>query len=44
MGDGFQSASNREKGNSMPDIAKLPELAREHIAVSETTLHFTPGK
>ena len=33
MGISFQAVSNWERGNSMPDISKLPELA-ELLSVS----------
>ena len=36
MGVSFQAVSNWERGNSMPDISKLPELAELfHISVDE---------
>ena len=36
MGISFQAVSNWERGNSMPDIAKLPELAELfHTTVDE---------
>ena len=45
MGVSFQAVSNWERGNSMPDIAKLPELAeRLDLSIDELLTDGEPAK
>lgn len=43
MGVSFQAVSNWERGNSMPDIGKLPDLTRALGCTMDDLLGQTPG-